>query len=96
MQAPSSPHERIATAQTHTPFCLEVLDPSDIAPRGMVEAGVQAELESLRARLAQSELDKAALQSDVEMLCLQTTSNTTFNSSSVLQERIRYTGAQRF
>ncbi|KFM24491.1 hypothetical protein F751_3209 [Auxenochlorella protothecoides] len=57
----------------------------------MVEAGVQAELESLRARLAQSELDKAALQSDVEMLCLQTTSNTTFNSSSVLQERIRYT-----
>lgn len=62
----------------------------------MVEAGVQAELESLRARLAQSELDKAALQSDVEMLCLQTTSNTTFNSSSVLQERIRYTGAQRF
>ena len=48
-------------------------------------------MHALRSKLSLCEADKAALQTDVEMLCLQTTS---LSSSSVLKERVMFTGAQ--
>lgn len=55
------------------------------------EAELEKEVKALRSKLSLCEADKTALQSDVEMLCLQTTS---LSSSSVLQERVIFTGAE--
>lgn len=55
------------------------------------EAELEKEVHALRSKLSLCEADKAALQTDVEMLCLQTTS---LSSSSVLKERVMFTGAQ--
>jgi len=47
----------------------------------------------LERRLAQALAERDDLARDVEALCMETSANTTFSSSSVLQERIFSTGA---
>lgn len=98
-ERPAEQHRRHALAPTsaHTkgPEQLPVLDPEPVVSRNVPEfcgQSMEAEIEALKAKLARAEADNAALQADVEMLCLQTTSSATFNTSSVLQERILHTG----
>ncbi len=46
----------------------------------------------LEIKLAQALVERDDLARDVEALCMETTANTTFSSSSVLRERIYSSG----
>jgi hypothetical protein len=49
-------------------------------------------IQKLEQQLAQALCERDDLARDVEALCMETTANTTFSSSSVLRERIFATG----
>lgn len=58
-------------------------------------AALRKQVIDLERKLAQAHADRDDLARDVEALCMETTANTTFSSSSVLRERIFAAGASR-
>lgn len=59
---------------------------------GALPSEVRKRISDLERRLAQALLERDDLARDVEALCMETTANSTFSSSSVLRERIFSTG----
>jgi hypothetical protein len=57
-----------------------------------VERGLRKKISQLEASIARIKLERDDLARDVESLCLDDASNTTFNVSSVLNERIFVAG----
>ena len=53
---------------------------------------VRHKIVELERKLAQALVERDDLARDVEALCMESTANTTFSSSSVLRERIFSTG----
>lgn len=62
-------------------------------PVPRLSEGKPNQLAVLERRLAQALAERDGLARDVESLCLETSANTTFSYSSVLQERIFSAGA---
>ena len=63
---------------------------------GALPVDVRKRISDLERRLAQALLERDELTRDVEALCMETTANSTFSSSSVLRERIFSTGKSEF
>lgn len=59
---------------------------------GQDASNFRKQILALEQKLAQALGERDDLARDVEALCMETTANTTFSSSSVLRERIFATG----
>jgi hypothetical protein len=65
--------------------------PEDDSPRAL-----RRHIQGLEKKLAMVSLERDDLSRDVEAMCLDSASNTTFNMSSVLNERIFVAGVLMF